>query len=190
MSDTTRPVKMARPEEAEAVRTTIVGGQPPGPGRVVGDVPRGIEILVKKASVDAEFRALLLARRQEAAAEIGLKLEAGEEVMLRAAPPSQLEAIIDHTKVDPRHRTALLSWSAAVIVAALGVAVAGCFPPVAGGSRPDNPTAESTDAAEYEPETASPPADEGSGETLTDEGQADEDAKEEHVTRGIRPDRP
>ena len=40
-----------------------VAGVPPGHG----DIPRGIELLVKKASVDAEFRALQLERRAEAA---------------------------------------------------------------------------------------------------------------------------
>ncbi|MCP4231568.1 MAG: hypothetical protein GY771_15670, partial [bacterium] len=41
--------------EREAVRTTIVGGRPPGSGKSNGSIPRGIEVLVKKASVDAVF---------------------------------------------------------------------------------------------------------------------------------------
>lgn len=44
-----------RPEHAaeqEAVRTAIVGGRPPGSGTRVGAIPRGVEVLVKKASVD------------------------------------------------------------------------------------------------------------------------------------------
>ena len=49
-----------RPAEQPAVRTTIVGGRPPGSGHGVGQIPRGIELLVKKASVDPEFRKLLL----------------------------------------------------------------------------------------------------------------------------------
>jgi len=39
--------------EQEAVRTTIVGGRPPGSGQPVGRIPRGIEVLLKKAAVDA-----------------------------------------------------------------------------------------------------------------------------------------
>ncbi len=31
-----------RPQEQEAVRTTIVGGRPPGSGKPLGNVPRGI----------------------------------------------------------------------------------------------------------------------------------------------------
>ena len=46
--------------EQEAVRTTIVGGRPPGCGQPVGQIPRGIEVLVKKAAVDPEFKTLLL----------------------------------------------------------------------------------------------------------------------------------
>jgi hypothetical protein len=37
--------------EQPAIRTTIVGWRPPGPGKDVGSVPRGIEVLVKKAAV-------------------------------------------------------------------------------------------------------------------------------------------
>ena len=59
--------KKERPPEQEAVNTTIVGGRPPGCGKPVGEIPRGIEILVKKASVDEAFKELLLARRAEAA---------------------------------------------------------------------------------------------------------------------------
>ena len=32
--------------EQESVRTTIVGGRPPGCGQPIGPIPRGIEILV------------------------------------------------------------------------------------------------------------------------------------------------
>jgi len=39
------------PTEQPAVRTTIVGGRPPGSGKGIGSVPRGIEVLVKKTAV-------------------------------------------------------------------------------------------------------------------------------------------
>ena len=48
-----------RPGEPEAVRTTIVGGRPPGSGKPMGPIPRGVEVLIKKAAVDAEFRRML-----------------------------------------------------------------------------------------------------------------------------------
>ena len=46
--------KKNRPQEKGAVRTTIVGGRPPGSGRGHGEIPRGLEILLKKAHVDPD----------------------------------------------------------------------------------------------------------------------------------------
>jgi hypothetical protein len=80
----------AQENEKEAVRTTIVGGRPPGNGRSTGAVPRGIEVLVKKAAVDLEFRELLLEQRGGAAAAIGLELDPAEAAMLSAIPREQL----------------------------------------------------------------------------------------------------
>jgi hypothetical protein len=166
-----------RPEESEAVYTTIVGGRPPGCGTGVGDVPRGIEVLVKKAAVDADFKALLLSGRAGAAGEIGLELAPAEAAMLGAIPAAQLEAIIQSTKVDEKVRPAFLGRVAAVMIAALGVGVAGCgaYSPPTDGIRPDRPQStrpeaeEANDAESNEP-TAKPDPD--------------------RVTRGIRPDRP
>ena len=119
-----------RPLEQEAVRTTIVGGRPPGSGQPVGDIPRGIEVLVKKAAVDAEFKALLLAQRAAAAQAIGLALEPAETMMLAVAPLEQLEAIIGRTSVPMEHRRAFLGQAAAAMLAALGVVTAGAQPAV------------------------------------------------------------
>jgi hypothetical protein len=113
-----------RPEERDAVRTTIVGGRPPGSGKDIGEIPRGIEVLVSKASLDAEFRTLLLERRAEAADEIGLALSPAESMMLAAIPAAQLEAVIARTKVDPSNRRAFLGRAAAVMLVALGPALA------------------------------------------------------------------
>ena len=52
--------KQERNIEMDAVKTTIVGGRPPGSGKSLPSIPRGIEVLVKKASVDKDFRKLLL----------------------------------------------------------------------------------------------------------------------------------
>jgi hypothetical protein len=112
--------------EREAVYTTIVGGRPPGNGTNVGSIPRGIEVLVKKASVDAEFRQLLIEKRAKAAQEIGLALDRAEQAMLSSIPGDQLEAIINQTKVTPESRRAFLGKAASVMLAALGVAVLGC----------------------------------------------------------------
>ena len=131
----------ARNSEPKAVRTTIVGGRPPGRGKEVGDIPRGIEVLVKKASVDGAFRKLLMQRRAGAAGEIGLKLETSEVAMLNAAPAGQLEAIIDGTKVSSGHRAVFVGKAAALMLAAL--TTLGCSDDDAQtlGVQPDRPPA-------------------------------------------------
>ena len=129
--------------EQPAVRTTIVGGRPPGAGKSVGEIPRGIEVLVKKASVDAEFRNVLLEKRAEAAQGIGLQLDPAEVMMLNAVPAAQLEGIIARTTVAPGKKRAFLGRAAAVMLAALGTSI-GCDqqPPAPTGERPDRPKAE------------------------------------------------
>lgn len=89
-------------------------------------IPRGIEVLVKKASVDPEFRKLLLSRRAAAAEEIGLELAESEIAMLKVIAAEQLEAIIENTSVAPASRRIFLGKAASVMLAALGVNVAGC----------------------------------------------------------------
>jgi acyl carrier protein len=85
-------------------------------------IPQGIEVLVKKASLDAEFRELLLSERTEAARQIALELTPAEAMMLRAVPSEQLEAIIAQVTVPQEHRRAFLGHAAAAMLAALGVA--------------------------------------------------------------------
>ena len=130
-----------RPREQDAVRTTIVGGRPPGSGQSVGDIPRGIEVLVKKAAVDADFKTLLLERRAAAAEDIGLRLEPAEAMMLAAAPREQLEAVIAQTSVPEEHRRVFLGKVAAAMLAVLGIATASCSPGQRPslGDRPDRP---------------------------------------------------
>ncbi|MHC5056757.1 MAG: hypothetical protein ACYTKD_18895 [Planctomycetota bacterium] len=93
-----------------------------------GGIPRGIEVLVKKAAVDPGFRALLLEKRADAAREIALDLDPAEAAMLVAIPASQLEAIIASTKVDDQVRPAFLGKAAAVMIAALGAGASACAP--------------------------------------------------------------
>jgi len=143
-----------RPREQEAVRTTIVGGRPPGSGQSVGDIPRGIEVLVKKAAVDADFKTLLLERRAAAAEEIGLRLEPAEAMMLAAAPREQLEAVIAQTHVPEEHRRVFLGKVAAAMLAVLGIATASCGrrkEPVK-GSQPDRPVEKLEQTAGVQPD--------------------------------------
>jgi hypothetical protein len=149
-----------RPGEPEAVRTTIVGGRPPGSGKPVGPIPRGIEVLIKKAAVDTEFKRLLLEKRADAARAIGLVLDPAEALMLKAATAAQLEAIIARTTVAPSILPAFLGRAAAVMLVALGAGAVGCSndngPPVT-GIAPDKPAAKQT-AEPARPEvTPAPP---------------------------------
>ena len=88
-------------------------------------IPLGVEVLVKKAAVDPEFRTLLHERRAGAADEIGLRLDPAEAAMLAAVPQAQLEAIIDRTTVPQEHRRAFLGKAAAAMLAALGAMAPG-----------------------------------------------------------------
>ena len=111
--------KSERLKEQDAVFTTIVGGRPPGSGTKVGAIPRGIEVLVKKASVDPEFRQILLEKRGEAAKEIELELTEAERNTLSSIPAEQLEKIIDNTKVRPEHRVIFLGNVGKLMLAAV-----------------------------------------------------------------------
>jgi len=178
--------------EMPAVRTTIVGGRPPGSGVPLGPVPRGVEILIQKAAVDPDFKALLLEKRSAAAPEIGLTLQPAEAAMLDGVPAQQLEAIIARTKVPENMRRVLLGAMTAAALAALGGSIV--IPLLARtqtlGSRPDwgLNSAGSRPKPVYEPEPEvdtrppvppEPAQAEGGGEYPTTA-----------PSRGIRPDRP
>jgi hypothetical protein len=167
-------VKMARPGEPEAVRTTIVGGRPPAGGADVGEIPRGVEVLIKKAAVDPAFKKILFERRAEAAKVIGLKLTATEQAMLAAVPEAQLRAIVANTKVSLGLRPAFLGYAAGAMLAALGVLTAGCDATF--GNQPDRPG---------EP-PAGPPGVFDPSENTSNLAEKEN----EPVARGIRPNRP
>jgi len=95
-------------------------GSGPGGGHGPAKVPRGMEVLIKKAAVDAAFRDVLLGQRDGAAGRIGLRLEPAEAAMLRAIPAAQLEAVVAQTRVSPNLHAAFMTYTAAVMLAALG----------------------------------------------------------------------
>jgi hypothetical protein len=150
-----------------------------------------IEVLVKKASVDPEFRRLLLEKRGEAARAIDLELTDAERDILSSVPAGQLEKIIDSTKVEPEHRKAFLSNVGKAMLAAAVVGIASGCPLVQIGSAGISPdeirrrqTLTSADA--NDPNATGP-------------GQTDIDPDEQErpgspgsgwsgVSRGIRPD--
>ena len=105
--------------EQGAAKMRIGGERPPGNRNAQAQAPRGIEILVKKAAVDPEFRATLHERRAQAARQIDLDLTPAEEAMLDTVPAAQLEAIITRTRVKLPAVPALLGRSAATMQVAL-----------------------------------------------------------------------
>lgn len=117
--------KSGKPGKKKAFFTTIVGGRPPDSGTNVGDIPRGIEVLVMKASVDPVFRMLLLQKRAEAARQIDLELTEAERNMLSSISSEQLEKIIENTKVKPEHRSIFQGTTAKLMLAvAAGIVIA------------------------------------------------------------------
>jgi hypothetical protein len=174
----------SRPAEQEAVRTTIVGGRPPGSGQPLGDVCRGIEVLVKKASVDPAFKELFLAKRSAAADEIDLKLDPAEAAMLNLAPPEQLEAVIASVTVPEEHRRAFLGKATVAMLAALGLTAPGCAPremPTK-GVRPDRPP--------DKPEPRPYPAPGGARPDIEPSKGIRPDQPPYPAPGGVRPDRP
>jgi hypothetical protein len=124
------------------VGPTIVGGRPLGNDRPQSGIPRGIEVLVKKASVDPAFRELLLEKRALAASEIGLELSPAEIATLNSVPRSQIEQIIENTTVPDEQRRVFLGKIAAAMLALLGVGLVGCDRGdyvVETGHRPNDP---------------------------------------------------
>jgi hypothetical protein len=176
---------MSAPEnEKAAVRTTIVGGRPPGSGRNTGTIPRGIEVLVKKAAVDPEFRELLFEQRGAAAAAIELELDPAENAMLNAIPREQLAQIVGQTIVPLEQRRVFLGRLAVAMLAVLGAGLAGCKPEGVGvtslGSQPDRPPA--TDGIRPDRPTNAPPPIQPTPPSPP--------TNKPYVTRGIQPDRP
>jgi hypothetical protein len=162
--------------------------------------PRGVDVLIKKAAVDADFRQVLLKERDGAADRIGLVLEPGEIEILRAIPAKQLEAVVTSTKVPSGMLKAFRGYAAAAMLA-----IQGCIP-VAGGARPDTPGTGPNDREEFPPTIDSPPTAEtastaaaagtaGAAATAIDTQpirgvRADDPIPKDTSTTGIRPDVP
>jgi hypothetical protein len=168
--------------EREAVHTAIVGA-----------IPRGIEVLVKKASVDPEFREVLLEKRAEAAKEIELELADSEADMLASIPQAQLEAIIANTKVKPESRRLFLGKAAGIMLAALGVGAAGCREKrgQSAGIQPDR----SNDVNQQGQEQQTPQQIGVAGIMPNDSEEANKisrgiSPRRPSATKGIQPDRP
>jgi len=173
-----------------------VGGGP-GSGELIGPIPQAIEVLLRKASVDAEFRALLLEKRSAAAQEIGLRLDPAQAAVLDGTPRDQLEATIARTKVKPEHRAAF-ARSSSVLELALLTAVAGLVV-IAGTASlghtadlPDNMVVDpASRPTSVEPEPVAPQDPEEKGEDAEQSAaQEEQPPPHNYISKGIRPDRP
>lgn len=107
--------------EMEVVKMATAGRRSAGGGQRIVTAPRGVEVLVKKAAVDEEFRGMLLAKRGAAAAAIGLELDPAEAAMLSTISEEHLARIIDQTVVPTEHRRVFLGKMAAAMLTAIGV---------------------------------------------------------------------
>ncbi len=97
---------------------TIVGGRS-ADTKPTGNSPRGIEILLKKASVDREFAKVLLQSPEEAARLISLDLQDSERRILLNTPRSTLETMIRNTTVKRHQLSAFKTLSASLMLAAV-----------------------------------------------------------------------
>ena len=95
---------------------TIVGGRGSG-GSPPAGVPRGIELLLKKAKADDEFARYFLDRPLAAASELGLELSPTEARVLESMPRSTLETAVEHTRVADAHVPLLRSARTAAALA-------------------------------------------------------------------------
>jgi len=97
---------------------TIVGGRS-GNTHPPGNSPHGIEVLLKKASLDGDFAVVLLQSPDEAARLIGLDLQDSERRILANTPASTLQTMIRHTKVPRQQLSAFKTMSAVLMLAAV-----------------------------------------------------------------------
>jgi len=97
---------------------TIVGGRS-ADSKPAANSPRGIEILLKKASVDGDFANVLLESPEEAARLISLDLHDSERRILLNTPSSTLQTMIRHTTVKRQQLSAFKTMSAALMLAAV-----------------------------------------------------------------------
>jgi len=96
-------------------RSTTVGGRAGGHGRLK-DFPRGIEVLLKKATVDPGFRELLLRDPFAAADSIELSLQDSERRILVNTPKAVLAAMIRNTFVPRQHAASFLRQKAPALL--------------------------------------------------------------------------
>jgi hypothetical protein len=150
---------------------TIVGSRPPDHPGIPEDVPRGIEVLLRKAAVDAEFRDRLVTDPKGAATSIGLALSPGEKAILGSVPADALTGMIDRVEVPDEHQSVFRGRIAAAMLALVAGTAFACAPPgIAPGGCVVHPDEQRREQ----------PADPEDGQKEDEEaGETDEDGAEE-----------
>lgn len=114
-----RKIRMATSDNNDEQGHTIVGGRPQAPRSMRGDIPRGLEILVKRAAIDSAFKSALLTKRDKIAEELDIPLDPSEKAMLACIPADHLEKMIKATEVPPAQHKLLAKGTAAAMLALL-----------------------------------------------------------------------
>ncbi len=102
-------------------------------------IPVGMQKLLRRAAADADCHARVLAVRGEAAAEVGIELNAREKAMLAAVTEAQLRGMIEALGPAPGRRGFLQQ---AVLLGGVTLGLSGCedqSPVLTAGVRPDVP---------------------------------------------------
>jgi len=109
---------MKKKKETIANRTTIVGGRP-GDGYKLKGIPRGIEILIKKASVDKSFEKKLIKFRSKAAKELELDLTETEKQIIDTIPVNMLKNAIKNINIPDSQKSQFKGKVAAAMLSAI-----------------------------------------------------------------------
>jgi hypothetical protein len=110
------------PERKQAVKTTIVGGQPSENGRELRDVPVGIEGILAMAAVDDKFADALLKDRPSAVKASGIELAETEKHVFAAVDNAALSQMIEkmRRRIPEKSRPVFMRKSAAALLALVG----------------------------------------------------------------------
>lgn len=114
-----RKIRMATSDNNDEQGHTIVGGRPQASRSMRGDIPRGLEILVKRAAIDIAFKSALLTKRDKIAEELDIPLDPSEKAMLACIPAEHLEKMIQATEVPPAQHKLLAKGTTAAMLALL-----------------------------------------------------------------------
>ena len=99
---------------------TIVGGRSAGIQDPASH-PRCIEILLKKAKVDATFRRRFLSDPVGAAQSIGLELNDSEKKILCSTPGEVIEKMVENTFVPKHHVSTFMGAKTAAMLSLIPV---------------------------------------------------------------------